>query len=939
MKNELKRAFLPLLFLFCVAIQAVAQKESEQLPIDASVRVGKLKNGLTYYIRHNEEPKKKVNFYIAQKVGSIQEEDNQRGLAHFLEHMCFNGTEHFPGKSLINYLETIGVKFGVNLNAYTSIEETVYNINDVPVDSVGAVDSCLWILRDWADGLTLDGEEIDKERGVIHEEWRQRSNATSRMFEQVLPTIYQGEKYAYRMPIGTMEVVDNFPHTALREYYEKWYRPDLQGIIVVGDVNVDEVEKKIKKIFKGIKKAKKPAERVYYPVSDNEGLIFAQGTDKEQQNYAFQLIFKRDATPREQRNTKEYKRNDSKMTMMINMLNKRFTEIAMKENPPYLGAGVDDDAFIVSNTKKGFLFAMSCKAEQINAALPAALCEFERARRFGFTEGELQRVKASMNASIDRLFAEREKITNEERAQDYIRNFLDNTSAMSVEEECSLLKEIMESITLEEVNALMPALCTKDNRVALSFAPANDSIKYPVKEQIEMLLAAVEQAPLQPYVDTMNDAPLLENLPESGKVVSTEEGVWGSTVWNLSNGIKVVVKPTDFDADNILLNGCSYGGTARYAHNERVNLLLLESIMQIGGAGAFDAMQLNKKMAGSTAAVGLSVGTYHDKAFGKCSPKDLEDMLKLLYLKFTAPRKDEAALQSFKTRMYGSLKDRHLNPMTAISDSVNKAVTNDHPRMKPLVATDVDSINYDRIIEIYNDRFGDAGDFTFVIVGNIDTDTLKPLVEKYIASLPANGRKEELVDHKVGIRKGRYINNFTRKMETPTGTEVIIYSGDIEANLRNSVLMNFLQQVMTIVYTAEVREKEGGTYGVGVRGDIDRLPKGEFIFNIEFNMAPERREELTNIIIAELEKVAKEGPSAEYVEKVRSYMLKTFEEEKHENTAWSNWLLDYYFYGKDDYTEYQEIVKSITPDDIRRFLDYIIKQGNFIEVSMVPEKE
>ncbi|MBQ8270193.1 MAG: insulinase family protein [Bacteroidaceae bacterium] len=938
MKSEFKRAFMPLLLLLCVAIQAVAQKGIEQLPIDPSVRMGKLKNGLTYYIKHNEEPKKKVNFYIAQKVGSIQEEDNQRGLAHFLEHMCFNGTEHFPGKSLINYLETIGVKFGVNLNAYTSIEETVYNINDVPVDSAGAVDSCLWILRDWADGLTLDGEEIDKERGVIHEEWRQRSNATSRMFDQVLPIVYQGEKYAYRMPIGTMEIIDSFPHKALRDYYEKWYRPDLQGIIVVGDVDVDNVEKKIKKIFKGIKKAKNPAERVYYPVSDNEGLIFAQGTDKEQQNYAFQLIFKRDATPRELRNTKEYKRNDSKMAMMTSMLNTRFTEIAMKENPPYLGAGVDDDDFIVANTKKGFMFALSCKVERINEALPSALCEFERAKRFGFTEGELQRVKASMNAAIDKAFAERDKMSNAQRAQDYIRNFLDNTSAMSVEEECTLLKEIVESITLEEVNALLPALCTKDNRVAISLAPANDSIKYPVKEQIEMLLAAVEQAPLQPYVDSMNDAPLLENIPDGGKIISTEEGVWGSTVWNLANGIKVIVKPTDFAADKVLLNGYSYGGTGRYAHNERVNLLLIGPVMQLGGAGAFDAMQLNKKMAGSTAVAGVSTSTYHDKVSATCSPKDLEDMFKLLYLKFTAPRKDEAALEGFKTRMYGSLKDRDMNPMTAISDSVNKAMFNGHPRMEPLRAADVDSISYDRIMEIYNDRFGDAGDFTFVIVGNIESDKLQPLVEKYIGGLPANGRKEVPVDHNVNIRKGKFINNFTRKMETPAGTEVIIYSGDIEANLRNSILMSYLQQVMTLVYTTEVREKEGGTYGVGVRGSIDRLPKGEFFFNIEFNMAPERREELTDIIIAELEKVAKEGPSPEYVEKVRSYMLKTFDDEGRENSAWSNWLLTYYFYGEDYYTEYKNIVNSITPDDIRLFLDYIIGQGNFIEVSMVPEK-
>ena len=924
--------------LVCLALPSVAEKKVEQLPADPAVRVGKLKNGLTYYIRYNSEPEKKVNFYIAQKVGSIQEEDNQRGLAHFLEHMCFNGTKNFPGKGLINYLETIGVKFGVNLNAYTSIEETVYNINDVPVEKEGAIDSCLLILHDWADGLTLDAEEIDKERGVIHEEWRQRSNATSRMFDQVLPIAYQGEKYAYRMPIGTMEVIDNFPHKALRDYYEKWYRPDLQGIIVVGDVDVDEVEKKIKKLFGKIKKAKKPAERVYYPVSDNKEFIFAQGTDKEQQNYTLQLYYKYDATPRELRNTKQHVINETKMMLVTEMLNARFTEIAMKNNPPYLGAGVGNGSFILSNTKNALYLATACKVENINEALFSALSEFERAKRYGFTEGELERQKASLLAAIDKSYAERNKISNDERAQEYIRNFLDNTPMQSVEDECILLKEILANITLNDVNDVLPAICTKENRVAISLAPENDSIKYPAKEHIEIFITALEQAPITPYVDTTNDAPLLEKEPEGGKVLSTEEGAWGSTVWSLSNGIKVVVKPTDFKADDIKLKGISFGGTSRYPDSDRVNLALFRSVAQLGGAGSFDAMQLSKKLAGSTVYASTGASTYNDVVEAACSPKDIEDMFKLLYLKITSPRKDEAALDGFKTRMYGSLKDRNLNPLTALSDTINKALYSGHPRMEPLTATDVDSINYDRILEIYADRFCDASDFVFVIVGNIDAEVLKPLVEKYLGGLPANGRKEELFyNEKLGVRKGVYVNNFKRAMETPTGTEVIVYSGDIEATLENTVKMSFLRQIMTLVYTEEVREKEGGTYGVGVQGNIEQLPKGEFDFTIQFNMAPERREELSRIIITEFEKVATQGPSQEHVEKVRSYMLKTFEESKRENEAWMQWLLAYYFHEKDFYTNYEKVVKSITSGDISNFVAYILKQGNFIEVSMVPE--
>lgn len=936
MKNKL----LLTLFMAFIAIIAVAQKGEDALPLDPAVRIGKLKNGLTYYIRHNAEPENKVNFYIAQKVGSIQEEDNQRGLAHFLEHMCFNGTKHFPGKGLISYLETIGVKFGVNLNAYTSIDETVYNINNVPVETAGAIDSCLLILHDWADGLTLDGEEIEKERGVIHEEWRQTRTATTRMFDQVFPIIYQGEKYAYRMPIGTMDVIDNFPHKALRDYYEKWYRPDLQGIIVVGDIDVDEIEKKIKKLFGKIKKAKKPAERIYYPVSDNEELIFAQGTDKEQQHYALQLYFKYDVTPREQRNSKEHKCFDTKTTMVLNMLNTRFSELAMKNNPPFLGAGVSNGSFIVSNTKNALYLATACKVEKINEALPYVLCEFERARRYGFTDGELKREKASMLAEVEKTYAERDKISNDTRAQEYIRHFIDNTSIMSVEDECALMREIIESITLDDVNAVLPRIAgTKNNRVALSLAPANDSIKYPVKEEIEMLLSAIEQAPLAPYIDATNDAPLLEKTPEGGKIISTEEGEWGTTVWNLNNGIKVVVKPTDFKADEVILKGISYGGTNQYPDSDRVNLELFRTISHLGGAGSFDAMQLNKKLAGSTADAITGASAYNDVAEGSCSPKDLEDMFRLLYLRFTAPRKDTTALEGLKTRIYGSLKDRHLDPMTALTDTLNKAIYCDHPRMTPLQATDVDSINYDRILEIYKDRLGDAGDFVFVIVGNIDIKTLKPLVETYLATLPANGRKEQIGTKRVSMRKGVYVNNFARKMETPTGIEVIFYSGDIEANLQNTIKMDFLQQIMTLVYTEEVREKEGGTYGVGVKGEIEHLPEGEFTFTIQFNMAPERREELTQIIVNELEKVAKQGPRQEHIEKARSYILKTFEENEKDNDAWMDWLLTYHFHNKDFYTDFKNIASTITQDDICKFAAYILEQGNFIEVSMVPEKQ
>ena len=925
-----------LLVLAVVLAMPVAAQKGEQLPVDQSIRIGKLKNGLTYYIRHNANPEKLVNFYIAQKVGSIQEEENQRGLAHFLEHMCFNGTDHFPGKGLINYLESIGVKFGADLNAYTSIDETVYNIDNVPVNVEGAIDSCLWILRDWADGLTLDGEEIDKERGVIHEEWRGRNTAMMRMQERMLADIFPGSRYGKRLPIGTMEVVDNFPHEVLRDYYETWYRPDLQGIVIVGDIDVDQVEKKVKKIFKGIKKAKKPAERVYYPVEDNKEMIFSQQIDKEQPNYMLQLMYKHDVAPRDQRNTKEYIRENTKYSFAMSMLNSRFSEIMSKENPPYLRAGVGYSGFGVTEMKKAFTVMVQCKPEQVNEAIPMVFTEVERARRFGFTEPEFKRLKENMIAGTERWYAERDKRTNDYYVQNCIRHFLDEVSMMAPEKEYELTLDIINSLTLEEINEVLPAMHRADNRVAVSFAPEREGAVYPGKKDIEMLLEMVGNARISAYEDNAVDAPLLAELPAGGKVVKSEEGKWGSTVWTLSNGIKVVVKATDFQADNISLAGYKVGGVNRYPDSDKVNLGMLSALSGIGGYGAFDATQLGKKLAGSTASASVGTNSLYDVVSAGCSPKDAEQMFQLLYLKYTSPRKDEKAFASYTTRLRNSLKDRDINPNTALNDTMVVALYGNHPRVKPFVAADVDAVDYDRVLEIYKDRTSDATGYMFFIVGNVDLEAIKPLVERYIGALPCNGRVENIEKTTVTKRTGVYRNNFKNKMENPTGTENIIYTGKIEPSYRNRVVMSFLNQVLNIVYTEEVREKEGGTYGVGVRGSISKLPEGEYELMVNFKMAPERREELAAIIVREFEKLAANGPVTEHVEKVRSYMLKSFEESQKKNGAWMSWLVGNYFENEDTYTGYEELVKGITNEDIRLLAKYILDQGNFIEVSMTP---
>ena len=451
-----------------------------------------------------------------------------------------------------------------------------------------------------------------------------------------------------------------------------------------------------------------------------------------------------------------------------------------------------------------------------------------------------------------------------------------------------------------------------------------------------MLLKMIGNARITPYEDNAVDAPLLEKIPEGGKVVKSEEGKWGSTVWTLSSGIKVVIKSTDFQADNISLAGYKVGGTNRYPDSEKENIGMLSALSSIGGYGPFDASQLGKKLSGSTASANVSSGPYYDVISAGCSPKDAEEMFQLMYLKYTSPRKDEKAFESYTTRLRNNLKDRNLNPNTALSDTMVVALYGNHPRVRPFVASDIDKVDYDRVLEIYKDRTSDATGYMFFIVGNVDLETIKPLVERYIGALPCNGRVENIEKTTVETRTGVYRNNFKNKMENPTGTENIIYSGKIDPTLKNRLVMSYLNQVLNIVYTEEVREKEGGTYGVGVRGSISKLPEGEYTLMVNFKMAPERREELAAIVTREFEKMAAQGPVAEHVEKVRSYMLKSFEESQKKNSAWMNWLYNFYFENEDSHSGYEELVKSITAEDIRLLAKYILDQGNFIEVSMTP---
>ena len=940
--KHLFHSLLAVAFVLCAGFQqAVAQQmQFPPLPVDKNVRIGQLDNGLTYYIRHNKLPENRAEFYIAQKVGSILEEPQQRGLAHFLEHMAFNGTKNFPGDDkglgVIPWCETVGIKFGTNLNAYTSIDETVYNISNAPIDRTGVLDSCLLILHDWSNYILLKDDEIDKERGVIREEWRSRNSGMLRVYTDLLPTIYQGDKYADCMPIGSIDVINNFPYKDIRDYYHKWYRPDLQGIVIVGDIDVDTVEAKLKAVFADVQKPVNPAERTYYPVTDNKEPIVAIGTDKEVDDPSIEIYFKQDATPDSEKNNVGYLASQYMTSMISSMLNARLSELVQSANPPFTRASSYYSDFFVAKTKEAFALSASSKADGIETALKTLLQETERARRFGFTESEYARARANYLQSLESAYNEREKTKHGSYVREYVQNFLNGEPIPGIEAEYAMMNQLAPNIPLQAMNMVMQQLVPDSNQVVIIAGPAKEGLKYPTKEEVINLLKGMKDLDLQAYVDKVSDEPLMKEAPKGGKIISEKEGdIYGSTKLVLSNGVTVYVKKTDFKADEIRMKGTSLGGKSIFPDKDALNFAVMDNVIAVGGLGNFSQVDLTKVLAGKKVSVNAGLGATTENVFGTCSPKDFETMMQLTYLTFTAPRKDAEAFESFKNRMKAQLESAQANPLSSINDSLQKAMYNNHPRVVMMKPEMVDQIDYDRILEMYNDRFKDASDFTFYI----DLETAKPLIAEYLGALPAINRKETFKDTKMSIRKGVYKNEYAKEQQTPTATIVFLYSGKAPYTLKNDILLSFATQVLDMVYTEEVREKEGGTYGVNCFGDLQKYPKEQLLLQIVFQTDPAKKDKLAGIVVDELKKLAAEGPSDVHLQKVKEYMLKKYADNQKENGYWMNNLNDYFYYGMDMTEGYTDIVNSITAKDIQKFVSDLLKQGNEIEVTMtVPNK-
>lgn len=939
MRRIMRLAFVAIAGFACLPV-AVRAQQMPPVPVDKEVRIGKLDNGLTYYIRHNEYPKNQVDFYIAQKVGSILEEDNQRGLAHFLEHMCFNGTRNFPGSSMIKWLETVGVKFGYNLNAYTSIDETVYRISSVPTERIGVQDSCLMILSDWADGLLLEGKEIDEERSVIHEEWRSQLPPNMRIMEKLLPEIYPDSRYGHRLPIGTMEVVDNFPHQALRDYYETWYRPDLQGIVVVGDIDVDRIEGKIKEMFSKIEKPVNPAERVYFPVADNEKPIVAFGSDKEQDKYVAQIMFKYDALPDSLKGTMADVTTAYLLDMAQMMLQVRLNEQGQKADAPFAAASAFYGEFIMAKTKQAFQFAMLPKGNSFDEGLKAVYREALRAKRGGFTATEYARCRTEYLSQLEKAYNNRNQQENKTLAESYVRNFIDKKPIPGIETEYQMMSMIVNQIPVEAVNQVFSQIVSDKNLVVLGMMPAREGESCPKDEDILALLSQVEAENIAPYVDNVKDEPLVSELPAAGKVV--KENVlsdFGAKEWILSNGAKVILKKTDFKADEINMMAVAKGGTSVYGNDKAADLMFMPAVLEQHGLGSFTNSELTKLMAGKQVSLKVSLDDYVRRLSGNTTPKDLKTYMEMIYMTFTGLTVTPDEFTAMQNLYKGLIQNQAQNPNFVFQKKVQEYLYSS-PNKQVFGVSDIEKANREDILSIIREQLANAAEFTFVFSGNFDEAELKALVEQYIATLPSvKGKKQELKHSPaVEIKSGNEEKEFSLKMEVPQGSAAVIISGKMPYSFKNRLMASMSAQIISARLLSEVREKEGAVYSIYTQGSQDRLSEVSVVYQTIFQVKPEKKDRALEIIRSEFENLAKETP-VEELDKVKEFMVKQITGDEQTNSYWCSMMAGNELLPSEVCVKAEQVIQSITPKEISGYVNEVMKQNNYRVLVMMPESK
>ena len=925
------------------AAGAMAQM-NQPIPADPELRTGKLENGMTYYIRHNEKPKGQADFYILHDVGAIQENDSQQGLAHFLEHMAFNGTKNLPGKQLTEYLETVGVKFGANLNAGTSWDQTIYNISDVPTSREGIIDSALLILHDWSHFIALEPKEIDSERGVIMEELRTRDGASWRSTMKLLQALGKGTKYEHRNLIGYLDGLKNFQHKELEDFYAQWYRPDYQAVVVVGDIDVDAVENKIKTLMADIPApAADASHKETIVVPDNEEPIVSIFTDPEMQGTKVQLFIKRPALPKQMGNTIVAEANNVLEAYMTTMENARLQEIAMQPDAPFLGAGMGTgDVIGIIPTLNATVFVAMTQDGKLARGFEALYTELEKVRRYGFTLGEFERAQENLMRQAERTYANRNDRRNGEFVQSYLNNYSKNSPIPDAETEWQLDSMLIKMLNVDAVNAFAAQTITPANQVIIVNAPEKEGLTTPTAEELLAIRDKVAAGEVTAYEDNVVKEPLIpEGTVLKGSPVkkTAEDAKLGTTEWTLANGAKVVVKHTDFKADEVRMSAVAKGGLSVLSDGEFYMGEMMPAVNSMSGVGKFPATELKKQLSGKSASVQPAVENYSSAMKGVCSPKDIETMLQLLYLNFTQPRFDRADYDNLIKMVRSQLENARTNPDYLMQEKVIDVTYGDNPRRQMISNEIVDKFDFEQLPAIYAKLYPGASGFVFTFVGNIDPETLKPLVEKYIGSIPAARKPLNYVDDKVEPVKGEVAEEFTAPMQQPKVSVVYYFSGKMPYTFKDKVALTFLTQALDSRYLISIREEKGGTYGVSVQGSTEYIPREAYDMTISFDTNEEMADELCEIVMKEIEEIAANGPRSEDIEKTREFMLKSWKNSLEMNSGWMNYIQAKYGSGLDYVGQYEQAVRNLTNADVQALAKKLLADGNLVKVIMRPAKE
>lgn len=927
-----------------ISFSAAAQGMNPMQPIpeDAAVRKGTLENGMTYYIRHNEKPKNQADFYILHHVGAIQEEADQQGLAHFLEHMAFNGTKNMPGKQVIEYLETVGVKFGVNLNAYTSWDETCYNISDVPTTREGIIDSAMLILHDWSHFIALQPKEIDSERGVIQEELRTRDNASWRSTMKMLQALGKGTRYAERNLIGYLEGLKSFDHSSLENFYQTWYRPDYQAVVIVGDVDVDQIEAKLKTLMSDIPApAADAAKKEVIVVPDNEEPIISIYTDPEMQSSSAKIFMKYAALPKEANNTIYANMLMLMQNFFASMAGERLQEIAMKPDAPFLGGQIATGSTIgIIPTLNATVAAVSTKDGGLAKGYEAILTEVERIRRHGFTYGEFERAQNDLMRSAERGYANRNDQTNRYYVNRYLAAYRSNAAMPDAETEWKLDSMLIKSLNVEAINQLAKQLIFDQNQVIIIDSPEKEGVAVPTEEEILAIRKKVAESEIAPYEDNVVKEPLIaEGTTLKGspvKKTAIDEN-YGTTTWTLKNGIEIVVKPTTFKADEVMFVASAKGGASVLTDEETIYAELLPAICQMSGVGKFSRIELQKQLSGNTAHTAVNASAYSSGISGSTSPKDIETLLQLVYLHLTQPRFNEDDYNTVMNLIGAQVANLENNPDYLMQKRTTEIAYGNNPRRQEITKEMLAKYKFEDLAPIYKKLFPDGNSFTYYFVGNVDMEVLKPLVEKYLGSLPVTKKPMTFVDDNADYVSGIVDETFRTEMQQPKVSVRYIFSGDVAYTMQNRLNMVYLTQALNARYLESIREEKGGTYGVQVWGSLSYIPTPTYTMNIEFDTNDAMADELCEIIIKEIEEIAANGPKTEDVEKTREYLLKGWTSSLEQNQSWMNYITAKWNSGMDNIAEQEATIKSTTNADIQAFAKMLLENKNQIKVMMRPE--